>query len=81
MYRFIFVFIPLVSGLWGVINNAGVAGNIGPADWLKRQDYQQVNQNTAQILVRVYTLIATNSDTKRALFLMYVSYVINRCWT
>ena len=32
----------LLSGLWGVINNAGIAGKIGPSDWLKIDDYKQV---------------------------------------
>ena len=29
-------------GLWGVFNNAGIAGAIGPAEWLHLSDYQKV---------------------------------------
>ncbi|KAL5006911.1 hypothetical protein ScPMuIL_015717 [Solemya velum] len=26
-------------GLWGLVNNAGIAGSVGWSDWLKKQDY------------------------------------------
>ena len=32
----------LSVGLWGLINNAGIAGRSGPADWLNLDDYHQV---------------------------------------
>ncbi|VDI15640.1 Hypothetical predicted protein [Mytilus galloprovincialis] len=28
------------TGLWGVVNNAGITGNLGPVEWLTRKDYQ-----------------------------------------
>ncbi|CAG2236642.1 unnamed protein product [Mytilus edulis] len=28
------------TGLWGVVNNAGITGNVGPVEWLTRKDYQ-----------------------------------------
>ena len=30
----------LILGLWGVVNNAGITGNLGPVEWLTRKDYQ-----------------------------------------
>ena len=33
----------LVSGLWGLVNNAGIAGPIGPVEWLRIEDYQKVS--------------------------------------
>ena len=30
------------SGLWGVVNNAGVSGNFGPPEWLTTDDYKAV---------------------------------------
>lgn len=35
------------TGLFGLVNNAGVAGVIGPTPWLTRDDFQRVlNVNT-----------------------------------
>ncbi|KAK7494967.1 hypothetical protein BaRGS_00013846 [Batillaria attramentaria] len=31
--------LPEGAGLWGVVNNAGVASGIVPSEWLRRQDY------------------------------------------
>lgn len=37
----------LPTGLFGLVNNAGVAGIIGPTPWLTRDDFQRVlNVNT-----------------------------------
>lgn len=37
----------LPAGLFGLVNNAGVAGIIGPTPWQTREDFQQVlNVNT-----------------------------------
>lgn len=37
----------LPTGLFGLVNNAGVAGVIGPTPWLTRDDFQHVlNVNT-----------------------------------
>ncbi|XP_052082334.1 retinol dehydrogenase 7-like [Mytilus californianus] len=33
--------LPSDTGLWGVVNNAGIAGNQGPVQWLTRKDYQE----------------------------------------
>ena len=30
------------AGLWGILNNTGISGSIGPADWLKPEDYHKV---------------------------------------
>ena len=30
---------PSVLGLWALVNNAGVAGSIGPIDWTIKEDY------------------------------------------
>ncbi len=32
----------LIAGLWGVLNNAGIGGNGGPAEWLTKADYEEV---------------------------------------
>lgn len=38
---------PLSSGLFGLVNNAGVAGIIGPTLWLTQNDFHRVlNVNT-----------------------------------
>jgi NAD(P)-dependent dehydrogenase (short-subunit alcohol dehydrogenase family) len=34
--------LPEGTGLWGVFNNAGIAGKVGPAEWLRLDDYRQV---------------------------------------
>ena len=31
-----------ISGLWGVVNNAGVPGNFGPPEWHTIDDYKSV---------------------------------------
>ena len=36
------MFLFIVSGLWGIVNNAGITGGLGPSAWLKRSDYQCV---------------------------------------
>lgn len=33
---------PVVLGLSGLLNNAGIIGGYGPAEWLLRQDYEEV---------------------------------------
>jgi NAD(P)-dependent dehydrogenase (short-subunit alcohol dehydrogenase family) len=30
----------LFSGLWGIVNNAGIAGSAGLIEWLSRDDYR-----------------------------------------
>jgi retinol dehydrogenase-16 len=32
----------LVVGIWCLVNNAGIAGNVGPTDWNTRGDYEKV---------------------------------------
>ncbi len=32
----------LILGLWALLNNAGKTGNNGPAEWLIKQDYEDV---------------------------------------
>ena len=32
----------LSVGLWGLVNNAGVMGQMVPSEWLKYQDYLKV---------------------------------------
>lgn len=34
--------LPPGTGLWGVMNNAGISGAIGPNQWLELEDYRQV---------------------------------------
>ncbi|KAK3596836.1 hypothetical protein CHS0354_015693 [Potamilus streckersoni] len=34
--------IPQDSGIWGLVNNAGIAGETGHVEWLTRADYDQV---------------------------------------
>lgn len=35
------------SGLWGLVNNAGIFGDLGPMEWSTRKDFQRVlNVNT-----------------------------------
>ncbi|XP_076087440.1 17-beta-hydroxysteroid dehydrogenase type 6-like [Mytilus galloprovincialis] len=34
--------LPSDTGLWGVVNNAGITGNLGPVEWLTRKYYQAV---------------------------------------
>ena len=38
----IFFFFFFFSGLWGIVNNAGIAGNTGPCEWLTLEDYRNV---------------------------------------
>lgn len=40
-----------VVGLWGIINNAGIAGKIGPAEWLQLKDYDEVRPTNLSIFV------------------------------
>lgn len=30
------------SGIWGLVNNAGVFGPLAPLEWMSRQDFQSV---------------------------------------
>ena len=32
----------VVAELWGLVNNAGIMGNMGPNEWLTLGDYKQV---------------------------------------
>lgn len=32
----------LVSGLWGLVNNAGISVPIGPTDWMQLEDFKKV---------------------------------------
>lgn len=43
----------LVPGLWGLVNNAGVAGKRGRIEWLSIDDYKDVNA------INLYGLIDT----------------------
>lgn len=40
-------------GLWGVVNNAGIAGPVGPDDWLTPEDYLDVFHVNAMGAIRV----------------------------
>ncbi|KAK2146687.1 hypothetical protein LSH36_589g01086 [Paralvinella palmiformis] len=40
-YQFVKDNIPEGKGLWGLVNNAGIAGQIGPLDWLHLADYKR----------------------------------------
>ena len=31
-----------VSGLWAVVNNAGIVARCGPIDWLTKKDFEEV---------------------------------------
>ncbi|KAK2146689.1 hypothetical protein LSH36_589g02092 [Paralvinella palmiformis] len=39
-YQFVKDNIPEGKGLWGLVNNAGIAGQFGPVDWLYLSDYK-----------------------------------------
>ncbi|CAH1788686.1 unnamed protein product [Owenia fusiformis] len=41
-YEFVKQNLPKDTGLWGIVNNAGVGGATGPADWLILEDYHNV---------------------------------------
>jgi retinol dehydrogenase-16 len=41
-YEFVTSKLPAGTGLWGVLNNAGIAGRCGPPEWLSIKDYEQV---------------------------------------
>lgn len=32
----------LCVGIWALVNNAGIAGSVGPVDWLTRREYEAV---------------------------------------
>ena len=32
----------LITGLWGLVNNAGIAGRLGPPEWMTLDDYKKV---------------------------------------
>ena len=32
----------LIVGIWCLVNNAGIAGSVGPSDWLTRRDFEEV---------------------------------------
>lgn len=34
--------LPDDTGIWALVNNAGIAGSVGPVDWLTRRDYEVV---------------------------------------
>ena len=40
-------YIQNVAGLWGLVNNAGIPGALGPAEWLQRKDYEKVSRYIA----------------------------------
>lgn len=35
-------FFPLFPGLWGLVNNAGISGHLGPNEWLNKQNIASV---------------------------------------
>lgn len=35
-------FIFVLQGIWGVVNNAGIAGPVVPIEWLNKTDYESV---------------------------------------
>ena len=41
-YESIRASISVDRGLWAIVNNAGMSGRIGPAEWLKLDDYEKV---------------------------------------
>jgi len=38
------------TGLWGVLNNAGISGRCGPPEWMRIKDYRQVIYVTCHIV-------------------------------
>jgi hypothetical protein len=32
----------VIVGLWGVLNNAGIGGGMGPVEWFTLDDYKQL---------------------------------------
>ncbi|ELU10050.1 hypothetical protein CAPTEDRAFT_103695 [Capitella teleta] len=50
--------IPHGQGLWGLVNNAGLTGALGPIDWLKENDIRQVlNVNVVGMLMSTKTFL------------------------
>ena len=43
----------MILGLWGLVNNAGVMGALGPVDWLAQEDFVNVMQVNVLGMVRV----------------------------
>jgi len=43
----------VVEGLWGVVNNAGTLGKVGPIEWLGIEDYRKVYDVNALGIVDV----------------------------
>ena len=41
-YESIRASISVDRGLWAIVNNAGIAGTVAPAEWLKLEDYEKV---------------------------------------
>ncbi|XP_061165728.1 dehydrogenase/reductase SDR family member 9-like [Saccostrea echinata] len=42
MLKFVTSHLPDDVGIWCLVNNAGIAGSVGPIDWLTRSDYEKV---------------------------------------
>ncbi|XP_062582328.1 dehydrogenase/reductase SDR family member 9-like [Saccostrea cucullata] len=42
MLKFVTSHLPKDAGIWCLVNNAGIAGSVGPTDWLTRSDYEKV---------------------------------------
>ena len=53
MSKILILLMLLFSGLWGLVNNAGIVGHIaGPPEWHTAADFQQVRQLTIATLTQ-----------------------------
>lgn len=43
----------LYLGLWGLVNNAGIQGSLGPMEWLTQEDFVRIMDVNVLGLVRV----------------------------
>ena len=74
----------VVSGLWAVVNNAGISGNkIGPSEWLSRDDFLDVMNTNFFGMINVtkafLPLVCRLTSLKCLLILLYFINKSNKC--
>ena len=66
-------------GLWGLVNNAGILGHLGPSEWLRHEDYLHIlNVNTLGTVRVVRTFLPLLKRSKAGARIVNTSSILGK---
>jgi len=70
--------LPPGQGLWGIVSNAGILGNMGPAEWHNRDDYRKVLEVNTLGMIEVCSAFSRLVAMEQGRIVITAS-IISRC--